>query len=119
MNCILRYCKSEVIMELNCSKKQTKAYIEDILLMYENGIYDLSALTIMLLECPDLNVTDFLRSNIHQEITSQEGEMIIGHTSLIDYVRHKLVELYSDNPKLSANLTVPVAHAEEGANVRK
>jgi len=113
--------KREVMLELNSysNKMQRKAYIEDLLLMYEQGTYDHSTLTIMLLECPDLNVTDFLRSNAPQEIRSQESEKFIENTSLIDFVRHKLVELYSRNPKLSANLTAPVVQPVEEPNVRK
>ena len=109
------------MLELNSysNKMQRKAYIEDLLSMYEQGTYDHSTLTILLLECPDLNVTDFLRSNAPQEIKSLESERFIENTSLIDFVRHKLAELYSGNPKLSANLTAPVVQPAEEPNVRK
>jgi hypothetical protein len=113
--------KIEVMMELssNSNKMRRKTYIEDLLLMYEEGTYDHSTLTIMLLECPELNVADFLRSNKPQEIRSQEAEKFIENTSLIDFVRHKLVELYPDNSKLSANLTAPVTHLAKETNARK
>jgi hypothetical protein len=113
--------KIEVMMELssNSNKFRRKTYIEDLLSMYEEGIYDHSTLTIMLLECPELNVADFLRNNKSQETRSQEVEKFIENTSLIEFVRHKLVELYQDDSKLSANLTAPVTHPAKEPNARK
>jgi len=106
------------MMGLNCScnKKQRIAYIEDLLLMYEQGTYNLSTLTIMLLECPDLNVADFLRSSKYQEIRSQEADKVIESNVLVDFVRRKLVELYSANTKLSSNLTAPATHHQMSEN---
>ncbi len=59
----------------------------------------MSALTIMLLVCHDLNVADFLRSNKYQESRSKEDERMKKYINLVDYVKQKVVELYSDNPK--------------------
>jgi hypothetical protein len=91
-------CKKEVNGSRKCqcpwNEDQLKVYLEDLLAMYEQGIYDLSILTVMLPDCPGFNAGEFIRENVPYEKRLQEIERIKKYGNLPYSALRMLEELY-------------------------
>lgn len=76
------------------NEEQLKVHLEDLLAMYEEGIYDLSVLTVMLLDCPAFNAGEFIRGSISYEKRWNEVEKIKNSRGLTDSTMRRLEEFY-------------------------
>ncbi len=91
-------CKNEVGGPRKCqcpwNENQLKVYLDDLLAMYEQGIYDLSILAVMLPDCPGFNCGEFIRENVPHEKRLQEMERIKIYGNLTYSALRMLEESY-------------------------